>query len=179
MATVRFSLGGSGMLRRTATVAFSATLVIILTFEANTVWSQTNSNARVGALITGSFWKHTHAAQKRIDQDTIQAVSPQNRSALSLSSSRQVPDQSTDPSAGIIPNHTPFDGLTHFPHSVVTNINDSPPIFIAVQDPQQRNLDPQRAQQILDSLNTDSNLKQSNISQTDLLRQQISKKINS
>jgi len=165
------------MLRRTATVAFSATLVIILTFEANTVWSQTNSNARVGALITGSFWKHTHAAQKRIDQDTIQAVSPQNRSALSLSSSRQVLDQSTDPSARIVPNHIPLDGLAHFPHSVVTNINDSPPISIAIQDPQQRNLDPQRAQQILDSLNTDSNRKQSNISQTDLLRQQLSKKI--
>ena len=169
MATVHFSLGGSGMLRRTATVALSATFVIILTFEANTVWSQTNSNARIGALITGSFWKHTQASQKRIDEDTLQG-----HSARSLSRSRQVLDQST---AVTTPNHTPIGGLAHFPRSVVTNINDSPPIYIAIQGPQQPNLGPQRAQQLLDSLNTDSSLKQSNVSQTDLPSQQFSKKI--
>ena len=162
------------MLRRTATVALSATLVIILTFEANTVWSQTNSNARIGALITGSFWKHTQASQKRIDEDTLEAISTQSHSARSLSHSRQVLDQST---AATTPNHTPIGGLAHFPRSVVTNINDSPPIYIAIQGPQQPNLDPQRAQQLLDSLDTDPGLKQSNVSQTDLPSQQFSKKI--
>lgn len=157
------------MLRRTATVALSATFVIILTFEANTVWSQTNSNARIGALITGSFWKHTQASQKQIDEDTLQG-----HSARSLSRSRQVLDQST---AVTTPNHTPIGGLAHFPRSVVTNINDSPPIYIAIQGPQQPNLGPQRAQQLLDSLNTDSSLKQSNVSQTDLPSQQFIKKI--
>ena len=162
------------MLRRTATVALSATFVIILTFEANTVWSQTNSNARIGALITGSFWKHTQASQKRIDEDTLEAISTQSHSARSLSHSRQVLDQST---AVTTPNHTPIGGLAHFPRSVVTNINDSPPIYIAIQGPQQPNLGPQRAQQLLDSLNTDSSLKQSNVSQTDLPSQQFIKKI--